>query len=306
MTNYKTLLCQAFAVYEGQEYRASGKDAWGESGTVMPRKFSSAILSQQANLGAIPTTKYTDHLIACRKALTTLIEGSAAGTFPQMSEDILEAAQSERNSIDNTMVANHMLLAAKVIHRHAVGANQMEVEDMLAKSSGKIVQCLSVENRDCTFSTYLWTAIKNLVFRFMSDPSGWDTVALLDDSREDESQTSRVCMPGQMYMEQVPDDSPGPVEQLQDLELLSALGEVLRFRTEFLSEQEDLILASWSGLGHGIGGEHRVSQSIIAAELGLSNQHVHGVLVTALTKVEEQLSKINSGTTLSFFQKYIE
>lgn len=306
MTEYENLLEQACAEYEGIEYRKGGKGSWAFSGA-MPSKFSQVMVGRYANRGLVPTANYTEHLLSRRAALTTLIQGKEEGKFEEMSADMLYALRLDRNEIDCQVVVDHMLLAAKVIHRCAPDANDFEVDEMLSLASEKIITCIAVQDRECKFSTYVWAAMRNLVYTYSSRIENWDTVAI--DEFNDSSLSgfsNKVVMPGQFYMEQVADEASGPQVEIQKKELMEALGRVLEFRSDFLTEQEEQVLASWTGLGFGYGGCHPVSQRTIANEMGMTAQRVQKVLTSALSKVEAKLGQINEGSDLTFYQKYIE
>ena len=301
MTNYEKLLEKAYSRYEGQEYREGGRGSWEFEGN-MPSKYSGVMVGRHTNRGLIPTTKYTEHLLERRAALTDLILGKEAGKFDEMSADLLSALYQERNEIDSVVVMDHMLLAAKVIHRYSPKASDIEVDELLSLATEKLVQCIAVRDRTCAFSTYVWAAMRNLVFSYCSSVENWDTISL----DEDEVPRSKICMPGQFYMEQVADDSDGPRVQLEKRELTAALVKILEFRSEFLTEQEEQVLASWTGLGFGFGGSQPVSQRTIAAEMDITPQSVADALTSALRKVEAKLGQINEGSDLTFFQKYLE
>lgn len=300
MTEYENLLAQAYAEYEGQEYRENSRSQWNF--TDVP-KFSEATVLRHARRGLIPTARYTEHLLGRRGALTDLIDGKEAGGFPEMTEEMLVSLRRERDSIDSTVAMDHMLLAAKVVHRYAPDATAAEVDDMLAMAADKLVRCVAVRDREHAFSTYAWAAIRNAVFRFCDAAESWDTVCMDDDLSESQS---RVCLPGQYYLEQVADESPGPADQLQTDEMLAALAKILEFRSDFLSEQEETVLSSWTGVGYGLGGPHRVSQRTIAYEMGLTPQRVQQVLTAALSKVQAKLAQINSGAGDSFFDRFMK
>ena len=90
MTNYEELLQKAYSRYEGQDYRTGGRGSWEVEGS-MPSKYSEAMIGRHANRGMVPTTKYTEHLLKRRAALTDLILGKEAGKFEEMSQDMLSA-----------------------------------------------------------------------------------------------------------------------------------------------------------------------------------------------------------------------
>lgn len=305
MTEYETLLHRAYDEYEGQDYRQGGKNSWEFTGS-MPSKFSTVMVGRYANRGLVPTAKYTEHLLVRRAAQTDLILGKEAGKFDEMSQDMLFVIRKDRNEIDCQVVVDHMLLAAKVIHRYAPDANDHEVDELLSLATEKIVQCIAVKDREHAFSTYIWAAMRNLVFSYSASIESWETIMLDESGDSYDEPRSKVVMPGQFYMEQVADASDGPVVELQNQELMAALSKVLEFRSDFLTEQEEQVLASWTGLGFGYGGSQPVSQRAIATEMGMSSQRVQQILTSALSKVEAKLGQIDEGSDLTFFQKYLE
>jgi len=306
MTEYETLLDQAYSQHYGVEYRTGGKGSWELDGS-MPKKYSSAMIGRHTNRGLVPTKNYTEHLLDRRTALSELINGKEAGMFMEMSEELLTALQDDRDEIDSTIVIDHMLLAAKVIHRYFVNAKPHEIDDILSMAAQKIVQCIEVRDRDCAFSTYIWAAVRNLVFSFNSRTvDTWETMDLLNEANLPSKQTSRVCMPGQYFMEQLPNEADGPLESIEKREMLTALSKVLEFRADFLTINEDLILSSWTGLEYGYGGSSSVPQRTIAKEMNMTPQAVNSALTSGLSKVANKLEKLRGNSDMTFFRKYLE
>ena len=305
---FEDALARAYVEFVGQEYRDTRSGNWNFSETLS--RFPSLTNTNHARRGQVPTKAYTEHILLRRWAMTDILEQEDEAL--DIPDDMLEMILTDRNLLDSTVVTDHMLLAAKVIHRYAPDANEYEIDDLLSLAAEKLIRCIATRDRRSAFTTYVWTAIRNLVFRYMANSEDWECINV--DLSEDEQpfntgkleSDNKVCMPGQQFMLLVPDPGKGPLDHLTHGELLRALTKVLEFRTDFLTEMEEKTLSSWSGIGYGIGGNAAVSKSTIAHELGISPQAVHQLINSALEKLKTKLTTVDPGSNLTFFQKYVE